>query len=59
MAEPSSGDSGPYALLDVPACAARVRAGAEARGGHYLLGVDGPGASGKSTLAGQLARHLP
>ncbi|MGW9673400.1 hypothetical protein ACWGUN_09545 [Streptomyces koyangensis] len=59
MAEPSSGDFEPYALFDVAAYAARVRAGAEARGGHFLLGVDGPGASGKSTLAGQLARHLP
>lgn len=59
MAEPSSGDAEPYALFDVAAYAARVRAGAEARGGPYLLGVDGPGASGKSTLAAQLARHLP
>ncbi|ESP99163.1 uridine kinase [Streptomyces sp. GBA 94-10 4N24] len=59
MAEPSSGDLAPYPLFDVAAYAARVRARAKARGGHFLLGVDGPGASGKSTLAGQLARHLP
>lgn len=59
MADPTSGESGPYALFDVAAYAARVLAGAGGRGGHYLLGVDGPGASGKSTLAGQLARHLP
>ncbi|MFJ3846809.1 uridine kinase [Streptomyces albidoflavus] len=59
MADPTPGEPGPYALFDVAAYAARVRAGAETRGGHFLLGVDGPGASGKSTLAGQLARHLP
>ncbi|MFD8123187.1 hypothetical protein ACFV3T_19255 [Streptomyces albidoflavus] len=57
MAEPSSGDSGPCALFDVAAYAARVRAGAEARGGPYLLGVDGPGASGKSTLAARPHYH--
>ncbi|MDX2389013.1 MULTISPECIES: uridine kinase [unclassified Streptomyces] len=46
------------ALPDIEELAATVRAVAAGRGRAVLLGIDGPGASGKSTLAALLADRL-
>ncbi|MEV8388620.1 MULTISPECIES: uridine kinase [unclassified Streptomyces] len=46
-------------VYDVPAFCAGVTERARERGGRFLIGIDGPGASGKSTLAGELVKHLP
>lgn len=46
-------------LYDVRAFCADVTDRARSRGGRFLMGIDGPGASGKSTLAEQLAARLP
>ncbi|MGX6743839.1 uridine kinase family protein [Streptomyces xantholiticus] len=45
-------------IYDVRAFCADVTERARSKGGRFLLGIDGPGASGKNTLAGQLAAHL-